>query len=232
MGFWVPSFRFRVLGFFINQKREITNFFLSHIASLTSQVYFYKVKRIAIFASGNGTNAKLLIEHFESHRAAQVTLLVCNKAEAGAVRIAQEHGVETLIISREEFFSDSSIVKKLLERGIDFIVLAGFLWLIPLPIISAFPSRIINIHPALLPKFGGKGMYGKKVHESVLESGEKESGITIHFVNENFDEGNPIAQFSCPVFPNDNPESLAKRVQELEHGHFAEVLEKILNQKN
>lgn len=183
------------------------------------------MKRIAIFASGNGSNAKKIIEHFELHRDAQVTLLVCNREDAGVVKIAQEHGVETMIVSREHFFSDPSIVKELQERGIEFIVLAGFLWLIPAPVISAYPNQIINIHPALLPKFGGKGMYGKKVHEAVIAAGEKESGITVHYVNEKFDEGNHIAQFRCPVLPGDTFESLAKRVQELEHKHFAEVVE-------
>ena len=186
------------------------------------------MKRIAVFASGTGTNAKNLIEHFELHRDAQVTLLVCNRADAGAVAIAQEHGVETLIVSREEFFTEHSIVKKLKNRGIDVIVLAGFLWLIPEKLISAFPDRIINIHPALLPKFGGKGMYGKKVHEAVLANGEKETGITIHFVNENFDEGKPIAQFGCEISPCDSVEKISGRVQELEHRHFAEVVEKMV----
>jgi phosphoribosylglycinamide formyltransferase-1 len=186
------------------------------------------VKRIAVFASGTGTNAELLIEHFELHKDAQVTLLVCNRADAGALKIAQEHGVETMLVSREEFFSEHSITEKLKERGIDFIVLAGFLWLIPPAIISVYKNHIINIHPALLPKFGGKGMYGKKVHEAVVSSGEKESGITIHFVNEKFDEGNHIAQFICPVFADDTAETLAARVQELEHKHFAEVVEKML----
>ena len=186
------------------------------------------MKRIAVFASGTGTNAKNLIGHFELHRNAQVTLVVCNRADAGVVTIAREHGVETMIVSREEFFSEQSIVAELKDRGIDFIVLAGFLWLIPQQLISAFPNRIINIHPALLPKFGGKGMYGKKVHEAVLAAQEKESGITIHFVNENFDEGKSIAQFSCPVFPDDTTEKLAARVQELEHNHFAEVVEKLI----
>jgi len=157
-----------------------------------------------------------------------VTLVVCNRADAGVVQIAQEHGVETMIVSREEFFSEHSIVQPLKDRGIDFIVLAGFLWLIPVALISAFQNKIINIHPALLPKFGGKGMYGKKVHEAVLAKGEKETGITIHFVNEHFDEGKSIAQFVCPVMEGDTTEKLAARVQELEHKHFAEVVEKLV----
>lgn len=162
------------------------------------------------------------------HRDAQVTLVVSNRAEAGAVQIAREHGVETMIIHKETFFTEESIVVELKARGIDLIVLAGFLWLIPPALIKAFPNRIVNIHPALLPKFGGKGMYGKKVHEAVLAAGEKKSGITVHFVNEKFDEGEHIAQFSCEVIGDDSVESLAKKVQLLEHKHFASVVEKLL----
>ncbi|HTL81252.1 MAG TPA: phosphoribosylglycinamide formyltransferase [Bacteroidia bacterium] len=187
------------------------------------------MKRIAIFASGSGTNAQKLIEHFETHRDAQVTLVVCNNPQARVMGIAKEHGVETLLIDKEHFFSAQSIVDELKVRGIDLIVLAGFLWLIPLPVIKAYHEKIINIHPALLPKFGGKGMYGKKVHEAVLTAGEKESGITIHYVNEKFDEGKHIAQFRCPVLPGDTLQSLAGRVQKLEHDHFAEVVEKIIS---
>ncbi|MDQ3111965.1 MAG: phosphoribosylglycinamide formyltransferase [Bacteroidota bacterium] len=191
------------------------------------------MKRIAVFASGAGTNAKRLIEYFDpstgsGRQNGQVTLLVSNRADAGVVKIANDSGVETLIISKEHFFGDQSIVAGLKERGIDLIVLAGFLWLIPVAVIKAFPDRIVNIHPALLPKFGGKGMYGKKVHEAVLAAGEKESGITVHFVNEHFDEGEHIAQFSCVVNADDTVESLAARIQSLEHKHFAEVVEKLL----
>jgi phosphoribosylglycinamide formyltransferase 1 len=186
------------------------------------------VKRIAIFASGTGSNAEVIIRHFEMHRDAQVTLLVSNKRDAGALNIAREHGVETLVVEREDFFSEKSIVEDLKVRGIDLIVLAGFLWLIPPALIKAFPSRIVNIHPALLPKFGGKGMYGRYVHEAVLAAGEKESGITVHFVNEKFDEGEHVAQFRCPVEPGDTPEILAKKVQKLEHEHFAKAIERLL----
>lgn len=186
------------------------------------------MKRIAIFASGTGSNAEVIIRHFELHEHAQVVLLVTNRAAAGALRVAQEHGVETLLVAREDFFSAGSITEKLKERGIDLIVLAGFLWLIPPALIKAFPNRIVNIHPALLPKFGGKGMYGKYVHEAVLSSGEKESGITVHYVNENFDEGEHIAQFTCAVEAGDSIETLAAKVQRLEHEHFAGAIERLL----
>lgn len=186
------------------------------------------MKRIAIFASGTGTNAEVLIRHFELHARAQVTLLVSNKADAGALNIAREHGVETMVVDREEFFSAHSISEKLKVRGIDLIVLAGFLWLIPPALIKAFQGKIVNIHPALLPKFGGKGMYGKHVHSAVLTAGEKESGITVHFVNEQFDEGEHIAQFTCAVEPGDTIETLAAKVQRLEHEHFAGAIERLL----
>jgi phosphoribosylglycinamide formyltransferase 1 len=168
------------------------------------------------------------MEHFEMHRGAQVTLVVCNRPDAGVLDIAREHGVETLLVDRESFFGEGSIVEELRERGIDFIVLAGFLWLVPEALTRAFDGRIVNIHPALLPKFGGKGMYGRKVHEAVLAAGETETGITIHFVNERFDEGGHICQFRCPVLPGDTVELLAARVQELEHRHFAEAVEKLI----
>lgn len=186
------------------------------------------MKRIAIFASGAGSNAEVIIRHFEFHHDAQVILLVSNNPNAGALNIASEHGVKTLVIAREEFFSDESIVEELKAEGIDLIVLAGFLWLIPAAIIHAFPNKIVNIHPALLPKFGGKGMYGNNVHQAVLNAGESESGITIHYVNEHFDEGAHVARFSCPVMPGDTIESLSQRIHALEHAHYAKTIESIL----
>lgn len=186
------------------------------------------MKRIAIFASGSGTNAEAIMKYFELHHGAQVTLLVSNKPEAFALQRAINHGVETMVVTREQFFAPNSIVDELKVRGINLVVLAGFLWLIPVALINAFPNRIVNIHPSLLPKFGGKGMYGHHVHEAVLAAGEKESGITIHYVNEHFDEGAHIAQFKCEVKSDDTPDSLAARIHTLEHAHFAEVIEKIL----
>lgn len=159
---------------------------------------------------------------------AQVTLLISNKPDAGAVKVAQEYGVETMVVDREQFYSSRSVLDELKIRAIDMIVLAGFLWLIPEILILAYRNRIVNIHPALLPKFGGKGMYGKHVHSAVLSSGEKESGITIHFVNENFDEGDHIAQFTCAVEAGDTIETLAAKVQRLEHEHFASAIERLL----
>lgn len=186
------------------------------------------MKRIAIFASGTGSNAEVIIRHFEMHPDAQVILLVSNRPDAGALKIAQEYGVETMVVDREQFFSPRSVLDELKVRAIDMIVLAGFLWLIPEILILAYRNRIINIHPALLPKFGGKGMYGKHVHSAVLAAGEKESGITIHYVNENFDEGDHIAQFTCAVDAGDTVETLAAKVQRLEHEHFAGAIERLL----
>ncbi len=186
------------------------------------------MKRIAIFASGAGSNAEVIIRHFEFQHNAQVILLVSNNPNAGALHIAREHGVKTMVIGREEFFSDESIVEELKADGIDLIVLAGFLWLIPPSLIHAFPNKIVNIHPALLPKFGGKGMYGKHVHQAVIDAGEEESGITIHYVNEKFDEGAHVARFSCPVMPGDTIETLAQRIHELEHTHYATTIETLL----
>jgi phosphoribosylglycinamide formyltransferase 1 len=186
------------------------------------------MKRIAIFASGNGSNAQRLIEYFEMHDSAQVILLVCNRADAGVVAIARDAGVEVMLVDRDGFYAPRSIATELHDRGIDFIVLAGFLWLIPEVLVEAYSDAMVNVHPALLPKFGGKGMYGMHVHEAVIAAGEKESGITIHYVNSKFDEGAHIAQFTCPVFPNDSALDLAHRVQALEHKHFAEVIASVL----
>jgi phosphoribosylglycinamide formyltransferase 1 len=188
------------------------------------------VKRIAVFASGSGSNARALMQFFEFHPDAQVTLLVCNNAYAGVLDSARENGVEVLLVDREQFYDHRSVSEELKVRGIDLIVLAGFLWLVPPVLVKDFAGRIVNIHPALLPKFGGKGMYGKHVHHAVVEAGETESGITIHFVNEHFDEGNHIAQFTCPVFSGDTADSLAARVLELEHVHYPKVVEQVLEQ--
>jgi phosphoribosylglycinamide formyltransferase 1 len=185
------------------------------------------VKRIAVFASGTGTNARLLIEHFKLHAQAQVTLLVCNKADAPALQMAREHGVETLLVNRETFYA-LDFVHELPNRGIDLVVLAGFLWLIPEQLVKHYANRMVNIHPSLLPKFGGKGMYGKYVHAAVLAAGETETGITIHYVSPEFDQGKQLAQFTCDVAKDDTVESLAARVQDLEHLYFAPLVESIL----
>jgi phosphoribosylglycinamide formyltransferase 1 len=194
------------------------------------------MKRIAIFASGAGSNARKIIEgpHLTSPNrggmasAFTVALIVCNKPGAGVLQIAEEHGIPAIIIEKEKFLNGNAYVDELKEYRIDLIVLAGFLWKVPSALIAAYPQRIINIHPALLPKYGGKGMYGKFVHEAVIANKEKESGITIHYVDEVYDHGQIIFQASCEVREDDTPVTLAKKIQELEHEHYAKVIAKLL----
>lgn len=184
---------------------------------------------LAIFASGAGSNAQKIIEHFNTgNRLATVRLVVCNKPGAGVLRIAAEAGVPALIIERQRFMQKDGYVTELQHRGINFIVLAGFLWKVPPTLIGAFPQRIINIHPALLPHWGGKGMYGSFVHEAVIGAGERESGITIHYVDEHYDHGDTIFQATCPVLPEDTAETLAQKVHQLEHRHYPEVIEQVV----
>ncbi|MDQ3279265.1 MAG: phosphoribosylglycinamide formyltransferase, partial [Bacteroidota bacterium] len=162
---------------------------------------------MAVFASGTGSNAAKLIEYFKDSLVARVALVVCNKPGAGVLDIAEKAGVPTLLIEKERFFRGDAYIPELKEAGIGFIVLAGFLWKIPQALVGAYSRRIVNIHPALLPKFGGKGMYGQYVHEAVLQAGEVESGITIHYVDEHYDNGDVIFQTACPVLESDTPET-------------------------
>ncbi len=186
-------------------------------------------KRLAIFASGTGSNTQQIINYFKSiPSVATVSLIVCNKQGAGVLQIAKTEGIDSLLIDRQRFFNGDAYLQVLQEVKIDLILLAGFLWKIPLPLISAFPKRIINIHPALLPKYGGKGMYGNKVHEAVINSGAKKSGITVHYVDEHYDKGDIIFQATCDVLPGDTPEILAQRIHQLEHQHYPKVIEKII----
>ncbi len=187
-----------------------------------------QTKHIAIFASGAGSNAEKIIGYLKNHSSIKVSLVVCNKPGAGVIHIAQKNNVTVLMIEKDRFFRGDSYLPELTAAGIDFIVLAGFLWKVPEALVEAYPNRIINIHPALLPKYGGKGMYGMKVHEAVIAAGEKESGITIHYVNEHFDEGEPIFQAKCSIDGGDTPETLANKIHELEHRHFPEVVERVV----
>jgi phosphoribosylglycinamide formyltransferase-1 len=189
-----------------------------------------RLMNIAIFASGAGTNAQKIIDHFRNSSLAKVALIVCNKKKAGVLQIAQKENIPSLIIEKEKFVSGDAYLDELFENKIDFIVLAGFLWKIPGPLLQAYPKRIVNIHPALLPKFGGHGMYGSHVHEAVLAGEEHESGITIHFVDENYDNGDIILQMKCPVLENDTPESLANRIHLLEHAYYPVVIESLLTE--
>ena len=186
---------------------------------------------IAIFASGSGTNAEAIMEHFAASTTARVALLLSNRADAFALKRAERFGVPTAVFSREEFRDPEGAVARLLkEHHIEFIVLAGFLWLVPDYLTARYAGRIVNIHPALLPKFGGKGMYGHHVHEAVLAAGETQSGITIHLVNERYDSGDILFQATVPVSPDDTPDSLAEKIHTLEHRHFPTVIEQTIKQ--
>ncbi len=195
------------------------------MSSLVIQDKNHSYKKIAIFASGAGSNAKKIIEYFAGHEGIFVGLIVCNKPGAGVLQIAAEFHIPVLLIEKEQFFQGNGYIDELKDAGIDFIVLAGFLWKIPQMLIHAYRNKIVNIHPALLPKFGGKGMYGSKVHEAVIAAGEKESGITIHYVDEHYDNGDVIFQATCPVLQNDTADSLAAKIHKLEHENFARVVE-------
>ena len=181
-------------------------------------------KNLAIFASGNGSNAENIIKFFQNDPSAEVKLVLSNKPEAYVLERAKNLGVPTFIFSRDDFYQSDVVLSTLLEQKIDWVILAGFLWLIPSNLTRAFPHRIINIHPALLPRYGGKGMYGHHVHKSVIEAGEKCSGISIHYVDEKYDEGKIIFQHECPVLESDTPGTLAARIHQLEHLHFPRVI--------
>jgi formyltetrahydrofolate-dependent phosphoribosylglycinamide formyltransferase len=181
---------------------------------------------LAIFASGAGSNAAKILDHLRDHPQLKVSLIVCNKPGAGVIQIAEKEGIKVLMIEKEPFFRGDAYLPQLAAEGINFIVLAGFLWKIPPALIQAYPGRIINIHPALLPNYGGKGMYGHHVHEAVIANREKESGITIHYVDEHYDHGDVIFQARCPVEESDTPETLAAKIHQLEHRHFPEQVEK------
>ncbi|PLW99638.1 MAG: phosphoribosylglycinamide formyltransferase [Marinilabiliales bacterium] len=187
------------------------------------------MKRIAIFASGNGTNAERIMEYFTTNNDVKIELILSNNPDAGVLQRARKFDVQKMVFTREELYKSDKVVDTLLKKGIDFVILAGFLWLIPLSILKQFPDRIINIHPALLPKYGGKGMFGHHVHEAVITNKEKLSGITIHYVNEHYDEGNIIFQATCEISDDDTADSLASKIHELEYQHFPVVIEKLIS---
>ena len=201
-------------------------------AGRTESLYFCRMnkKRIAIFASGKGSNALNIIRHFKSDPKAEVAFVLSNRQDAGVLDIAGSQGVPTVVMNNEEVANAKLLTELCEQQKIDLIVLAGYLRKVPEGFIQHYPERIVNIHPALLPKFGGKNMYGDKVHEAVLASDEKESGITIHFVNEEFDKGKIIQQFYCEMSQDDTLETLRSKIQQLEHGHFAKVISQIIEQ--
>jgi phosphoribosylglycinamide formyltransferase-1 len=186
------------------------------------------LKNLVIFASGSGSNAEKIIAHFQDLNQIRISHIFCNNPEAGVIARAERLGVPCSIFSREEY-KNGSLLRKIQSLQTDYLILAGFLWLIPAEFVQAYPNRIINLHPALLPKFGGKGMYGHFVHEAVVAAGEKESGITIHYVNEHYDEGAIIFQSSFAVDPSDTPEDVARKGQVLEHRDFPRVIEELVS---
>ncbi|MGB5990315.1 MAG: phosphoribosylglycinamide formyltransferase [Marinifilaceae bacterium] len=189
------------------------------------------MKKIAIFASGSGSNAENIARYFENNTRISVEYLFCNNPKAYAIERAKHLEIPFKIFNREDFYENNSIIELLKDKKIDYIILAGFLWLIPNELVKLYPNRIINIHPALLPNYGGKGMYGSKVHKAVIDNKEKESGITIHFVNENYDEGNTIFQAKCSLDENDTSDTLADKIHILEQENFPRIIEQTIEKQ-
>lgn len=185
-------------------------------------------KRIAIFASGNGSNAENIVKYFSENNSVEVALILTNNKSAFVIERAKNHNIPCFVFTSKELKETTIVIDKLKEHQIEFIVLAGFLLMIPLNIIEAYPKKIINIHPALLPKYGGKGMYGDVVHQAVHVAGDTESGISIHFVNEKYDEGAIIFQERCALTTDDTPETIAQQVHQLEYRYFPEIIKKVI----
>ena len=185
-------------------------------------------KRIVIFASGSGTNAQNVIQYFQQGELAEVVLVLTNKKDAKVIERAKNLNVESLFFNKSELLDEKGVLQVLKDINPDLIVLAGFLLKFPESILNNFHNRVINLHPALLPKYGGKGMYGHHVHQAVIEKGEKETGITIHYVNENYDEGKIIFQKSTPLSDRDTPETVAEKIHQLEYKYFPKVIESVL----
>lgn len=183
--------------------------------------------KTAIFASGSGTNAMNIIKFFENHSLVSIESVLCNKPDAPILQKAVAAGVETLLFTKKDLYAEKIVYNYLSKKEIGLIILAGFLWLVPEDIVNEYHGRIVNIHPALLPDYGGRGMYGDIVHRSVIANGDTYSGITIHFVNQKYDEGSTIFQAKCAVLPDDTPESLAARIHQLEYSHYPRVIEMI-----
>ena len=187
-----------------------------------------KTTQIAVFASGEGTNAENLFRYFQNHPTIKITLLVCNNPKAGVIARVENAGIPVEIIDREQWKNAESIISILKGYKIDYIVLAGFLWLIPEALVNAYPNKIINIHPSLLPKFGGKGMYGMKVHQAVKQAGEGFTGITIHFIDNEYDKGKVIFQEKVEISPNDTPDDISAKVRGLELKYLPEIVEGVI----
>jgi len=187
--------------------------------------------RLAIFASGTGTNAENIIRYFKGNENIEIRLVLTNNPKAGVINRATDLNIPVQVFTKDEFYNSNKISDLLNENNINFIVLAGFLWLLPPVLIKKYPDRIINIHPALLPKYGGKGMFGDQVHMAVKSNNDKETGITIHFVNEHYDEGKIIFQAKCKIDTiNESIDEIATKVHQLEYEHFPEIIEQVLTQ--
>ncbi len=184
--------------------------------------------RLAILGSGNGTNAQQISEYFAGRTDVEVACIIYNKKDAYIAQRAKNLGIESHYFGRSDFFQNGNVLKYLAEKKVDWVILAGFLWLVPEDMLAAYPNRIINIHPALLPKYGGKGMYGHHVHEAVVAAGEHESGITIHIVDRHYDRGTTLFQARCSVTPDDTPDSLAAKIHLLEKEHFPRVIDETI----
>jgi len=184
---------------------------------------------LAIFASGSGTNAERIVRYFKDNHRVRVRLIASNRPDAYVLQRAEKLNIPSFTFTREEFYRTDKVLQRMKDEEISWIILAGFLWKVPDNLVQAYSRRMINIHPALLPAYGGKGMYGESVHRAVLAAGEKESGITIHYVNEHYDEGECLFQARCPVYSGDTVETLAARIHTLEYTHFPVVIEGLLS---
>jgi phosphoribosylglycinamide formyltransferase-1 len=184
--------------------------------------------RLAILASGTGTNAEEIIKHFKKHDKISVSMILSNNKNAYVLKRALKHRIPQFVFNRDAFYKEKLVDEVLRLNSIDFIVLAGFMWLIPERFVKSYPNKIVNIHPALLPKYGGKGMYGHHVHEAIVKNKEKESGITIHWVNEQYDDGAIIHQEKCAISPSDTPDDVANKVHQLEHEYYPKIIEKVV----
>lgn len=193
------------------------------ISGTVRNAHLCAMVRVAILASGSGTNAQRLVEHFKESDRVEISLIGCDKPNAGVLQRAWDLGVPSFLFNGTAL-NNGTVMRELQGQGVDLIVLAGFMRLIPKELVQAFPDRIVNIHPSLLPKYGGQGMYGEHVHEAVLKSGDRKSGITIHLVNERYDEGKHLFQVECEVLKDDTPTTLAQRIHTLEHEHYPKVV--------
>lgn len=184
--------------------------------------------RLAILGSGNGTNAQQISEYFAGRTDVEVACIIYNKRDAYIAQRAKNLGIEARYFGRADFYDNGNVLRYLQKKKVDWVILAGFLWLVPEPMLDAYPNRIINIHPALLPKYGGRGMYGHHVHEAVVAAGEHESGITIHIVDRHYDRGTTLFQARCTVTPEDTPDTLAAKIHLLEKEHFPRVIDETI----